>query len=409
MRRSFFIVTLVLAQALAVAAHAADQDAAPAPLSIADALDRTWTRTPARAALAQREAEADAQLRAAAGWAPGAPTLGLGHRSDRLTGRNGQQEWELELATPLWLPGQREARHAAVQARRAVLGSNLAWQRLELAGQVREAWWQLAGHADAVAAAARRLQSAQALQADVERRWRAGDLARIDVNGAQAEAQAVEAEWVEAQGEQRRALSAWRNLTGAALPAAFAEEAVAALPASLDAHPRLVAAQARVDAAQAQLRLAERSRRDAPELALRWVHERSSGADPYARSLGVQLRLPLSSGPSVAAEQAGVRAELAQARAEWQRLREQLEIDAQSARQDLEAIDTTLALARSRAALAADSLQLLQKSFALGQADLPSLLRVRSEAHAAQAVLARQVRARSAAISRLNQALGVLP
>ena len=68
-----------------------------------------------------------------------------------------------------------------------------------------------------------------------------------------------------------------------------------------------------------------------------------------------------------------------------------------------------LTLARQRALLSTDTLQLLQKSFSLGETDLPALLRARVDAFGADAELARQQLARSAAISRLNQALGAMP
>ena len=64
---------------------------------------------------------------------------------------------------------------------------------------------------------------------------------------------------------------------------------------------------------------------------------------------------------------------------------------------------------RARRALAADSLQLAEKSFALGEADLATLLRLRAGAYEAEAFLNRDTVAHAAAESRLKQALGVLP
>jgi cobalt-zinc-cadmium efflux system outer membrane protein len=51
----------------------------------------------------------------------------------------------------------------------------------------------------------------------------------------------------------------------------------------------------------------------------------------------------------------------------------------------------------------------MNKSFSLGESDLPTLLRARAAAFDAQAELRRLEVARHAADSRLRQALGVVP
>ncbi len=402
MHRSVFSI----AGALATALIAWPAGANPA---LAEALASAWARSAPARSLPHRQAQADAQARQAAGWTPGPPSVGLAHSNDRLSARSGRQEWEIEVATPLWLPGQRQAQQTQAQARQALQSAQAAGQRLELAGALRDAWWQLAASRDASALAARRLASAQALQADVERRWRVGELARTDANSAGADAKAVQAELVAAERESRQAAARWRALTGAAPPAALDEEAAAPVAAVPEADPRWAAAAAAVAAARAQLQLAERSARDAPELALRWVRERGGAAEPFASTLGVQLRLPLSSAPKGGAELAGLRAELAQAQVQLDLLSEQWPIEVDDARRDLDAAAQSQALAHGRALLAADSLQLLQKSFALGETDLPTLLRARADAFNAEAEQARQTLARAAANSRLHQAMGLLP
>jgi cobalt-zinc-cadmium efflux system outer membrane protein len=111
----------------------------------------------------------------------------------------------------------------------------------------------------------------------------------------------------------------------------------------------------------------------------------------------------------VASEGAEIGAELAEAEAQAQQLRQQLRLDLESSRQDLDIAKRKLVLADARSALATDTLQLLQRSFELGETDLATLLRARSAAFDAQAERERQRIARASAISQLNQALGVLP
>ncbi len=409
MNRFVLITGVALTLLCTAALSAAEPPAVTHTMTLADAVAQAWARTPAANALPHRQAAADAQARAADGWTPGPPSVGLSTLNDRLQARAGRQEWEIEVATPLWLPGQRDAQRALAQTNQQLLSARAVVRRLELAGQVREAWWQLATARASLALAQRRVASADALHADVERRLRAGELARTDANASGAEVQMARTESLDAQREERDALLAWRALVGVAAPAAVAEESMPPDRAATDTHPALVAAHATVDVALAQLRTADRSRREAPELALRWMRERGNGAEPYASALGVQLRIPLSSAPQVSAELSGVRAELAEAEAERQLLREQLRLDAESAHRGLESADKMLDLARTRAALTADTSALLQKSFALGETDLATLLRARADAFHADAALARQALARSAAVSRLHQSLGILP
>ena len=68
-----------------------------------------------------------------------------------------------------------------------------------------------------------------------------------------------------------------------------------------------------------------------------------------------------------------------------------------------------LTKAQARVALTDDTLRLTEKSYALGETDLGSLLRARAAALDAQANLSRQTTARAASISRLNQSMGVMP
>jgi cobalt-zinc-cadmium efflux system outer membrane protein len=411
MYRSLLIVGVTLTHLFSAALPASAAPAVPGSLpniALADAMAMAWARTAMAAALPHRQTAADAQARVAGAWTPGPPSIGLSTFNDRLQEGSGRQEWEVEVATPLWLPGQRDAQRTLSQARQALLSAKAAVQRLEVAGQVRRAWWHLATTRAALDVALRRVQDAQALQADVKHRWQAGDLARTDANAADAEMRVAQAEWLDAQQEDRRALAAWQALVGSAAPLAIVAERLPSEPAALDAHPALAAADAAIDAARAHLRVAERSRSDAPELAVRWVRERGNGAERYANALGVQLRIPLSSAPRSNAEMSGVRAELTEAEVERHLLREQLRLDAEQAGRDLEAAEQALVLARSRVALTAETSALLQKSFTLGEADLATLLRARAAAFLADAALARQAIEHSAAVSRILQSHGVL-
>lgn len=394
--------------------------------SLNQALDAAWQRHPQAAALSARQAEAQARTELAAGFSPAPASVSLGQKTDRLNSNAGMREWELELAAPLWLPGQRAARQTEAQRAAHELDARTAYLRWQLAGEVREAWWALAAARGALTLARQRLDTAEALAAAVQRRFAAGDLARVDANLAQGERLAAQGEVLDADKALRQAEQSYRNLTGAAAPATLPGEStestesptsprssVAAGPADdaalVPQHPHLQALRASSELAGSRVALVDASRREAPELALRWISERSEATRPHERSVGIKLTLPLSSSGRVSQESASARAELAQAETELSLASIRIEQDIANARAEFEATEHQLRMARERQTLAADSLMLAQRSFDLGESDLPALMRARADALDTSANLHRQQLMRELALSRLHQAQGVLP
>lgn len=377
--------------------------------SLAEAVESAWTRHPQAVATSAREEEALARAEVAAGFAPGPASLSLSGLNDRLNRNRGKQEWEVEMAVPLWVPGQQAAREAeAASALAQVLAQRHAI-RLQIAGEVRDAWWGVVAARSVRELAARRLATSRSLESDVLRRFRVGELSRIDANLARNERLSSEAELADAETALRQAEQASRNLTGLAVPTVWTVEKAVANRAAGDDHPQLRAAAAAAQLARARLKVAEENRREAPEFAVRVVRDRGGFAEPYAHTVGVKLTLPFSSSPRVRQDNAAARAELAQADAEMALAQRRQQLDTEKARLDLEAAERQLTMARQRRELTADNLTLAEKSFMLGESDLTSLLRVRTSAFEAEALLNRQEILRAASQSRLNQAMGVLP
>jgi cobalt-zinc-cadmium efflux system outer membrane protein len=404
---------LLCVAALLLGQSALAADAGKPAGGLASALAQAWRQHPQAAALDARDAEAQAARDIATGLTPEPGAISIGSRNDRWNRDRGQQEYEIELATPLWLPGQKAAREDAATSQIDEVAAKRIALRWELAGELREAWWALAAARNARALAARRVETARALESDVRRRFRAGDLSRIDGNLAQTEVLAAEAELIEAEANRLQAEQVLRRLTGASAPVEIGEEAptqLAVQPADAAAtHPLLAAATAASRSARARTTVAAESRRAAPELALRAVRERGDFAEPYANSIGVRLKIPFSSGALVRRDTAAAQAEASQADAEMLRARTRVELETERAQRALAAAGRQLAMAEERRALAADNLRLAEKAFTLGETDLSALLRIRAAAFDAEAFYDRLRVARAAAISRLNQALGALP
>lgn len=409
---------LVCTLALALNLPALASETGPLPARLADVVEQAWRLHPQAAGLDARDAEARAAQEVASGLTPEAASVAFGNLSDR-QGRNlGKQEREVEWAVALWLPGQKNARGAEADSRIAEAAARRAAVRLEVAGEVREAWWSLAAARSAQVLALRRLDSARALDRDVKKRFKAGELSRIDANLAQGEALAAEAEMIEAQAALLQAEQAFRLLAGSAAPAELGEEILANAMRGRDAqgdsalaelHPQLAALAAAARSARSRVRLAEETRRAAPELSFRVVRERGDFAEPYGNSVGFKLKIPFSSGAQVRRDSSAAEAEAEQAAAEMHRAEIRVPQEIERARRAVAATEKQLAMAQERRRLAVDNLHLAEKSFTLGEADLATLLRLRAAAIEAESIHDRQRLARAAAISRLNQALGVLP
>jgi len=377
--------------------------------TLANAVEQAWFRDPIAATLDARGAEASARADAASAATPGPAAASVGVLSDRMNRNDGAQKWEAEIGVPMWLPGQQAARQAHARSAIDEVETQRAARRLSLAGEVRARWWALAAARNAREQALRRAASAEALESDVLRRFATGELARTDANLARNERLAAESEAIDALTALLGAEARLRALTGSAAPAVLAAES--ALPANpaLDRHPRVLAAAATAEVARAALRMATRSTREAPTVAVRVERDRGAAAEPFASAIGLRVTIPFSAGPQLRQRTAEAIAAASRADAELAFARAEVAGEADRARAALEAADRQLDAARRRRELTADNLQLIEKAFALGEADLTTLLRVRAAALDAEALDLRQHTARDEARSQLRQALGVLP
>lgn len=379
--------------------------------ALAQALAAAWERSPQAASVSALAEEARAQGELAAALTPGSAAVSLAHRNDALGSGRGRREWEVELAAPLWLPGQQAARQTEARAAQARVAADAQAGRLELAGELRTAWWNLALARAQRDLAWQRASTARALEQDVARRTQAGDLARVDANLARNERLAAETEHLAAVAEAARAEQLWQGLTGQPAPHELEPEVLpVVLPTSpRQAHPGIDALEAGARLAHARLRLAETTRREAPELALNLQRERGTASETYGHNLGLKLTWPLGSEARNRRDHAAARAEAWRSDAEAARQAQRLAQEEASARQMLDSAEQRIELSRERGRLMAENLGLAEKAFALGETDLATLLRVRAGEQDARAALVRQTIERNAAVSRLLQSLGVLP
>lgn len=373
--------------------------------TLREALEQAWAAQ--AEPLTARQAHYNAQLAVSQAWTPQAPTIGLSNRSDQFNDNLGRREWEVELAAPLWLPGQRAKALALAEAQRTAFTDSSSAQRLQLAGQLRESWWALRFAEQELATARRQLAVAQQLVKDVERRVAVGELARLDANQAGIRMQ-------RAKRQQSLALLAWQRAEqdfallarGAAVPD---QPEVLAAPVALEQHPLLHSLQALTRSAQASLEQASSASDTAPELALTYSSERDEQGAAYRDQIKLGIRIPFGTESRNQARISAANADWIEAQSRRQLARERIAAELAGAELELRQSREQRTLASAELTLVAQRSAWIDKGFQLGQFDLQEQLRSQQEQLDAEAQVQRAEHEFGRAISRFNQAAGVLP
>lgn len=390
-------------------------------LTLKQAFDAAWLRQPEAQSREVHQQAASARRQAADSWTPEPAALELSVKSDRLNQNQGSREIEAGVAIPLWLPGERSRTGALADAEGRATASRVVAAQLRTAASVREAYWLWQRARVEHDLARERLSNAQALAADVTKRVKAGDLARADLHQADGAVATAEAGVAEAASTQAGASHQLRTLTGTS-PAANAlaapdadavAEPVPAIPsdfASLDIrHPAVAELLARADVARRSTDLAGVQTRSNPELTLATTRARGLYGEPSQQSLTLGIRIPFGSDSRNRTKLASAQAEGIEAEVQLALERERLLSELDAARIRLESARIQVAAADKSSLLARESRGFFQKSFRMGETDLPTRSRIELEAVASERQAARARIDLAAAVSALRQVLGLLP
>jgi len=385
-------------------------------VSLKDVFETAWQRQPEAYALQSRRDAAQAQAKAASMLSPEPPSLEISQRSDRMTGNSGAREAEVGIAVPIWLPGQRTASADLAQAEISLVERKLLASQLRLASSVRDAWWGwLRARVDAELAS-EQLANAQRIAADVAKRTNAGDLAKSDQHQAEGAVAAAQAHAAQAQAASAAALAQVMALTGRTAQADLkVNAAVEPTPDSTPhtgaavGHPLLAELEDRITMAERTAQLISAQRRSNPELTVATTRGRGAFGERYGQTVLIGIRVPLGAGPRHDARLATAQAEAIEVQSQLVLEQARIQADKQGAAARLEAARTQLDAAQRRAQLANESRSFFDKSFRLGESDLPTRLRIEAEAAEAARQAARSRIDLASAISALRQSLGLLP
>ncbi|WP_406561332.1 TolC family protein [Acidovorax sp.] len=393
----------------ALAGSAALAQPPATPLTLTTLFDRAWAQQPEAQSAALRRESAQAARSGASSWTAEPAALELQAKTDRPGSNQGSREYEVGVALPLWLPGERARKAALGDAEIKAVDSRRLAAQLQLAATVREAWWALQRAQAELGLAQDRLQNAERLAADVARRFKAGDMSRADqsqADGAVAQAEAAVAEAMGARDAAQAALAVWGG--GAELADGAEPEAVpgAGLPAD---HPAVADWQDQAEVARRAADLAAVQTRANPELTVAATRGREQSGERYLQTFTVGVRVPLGGGDRARAREAAARADALDAEVRARVEQDRLAADVAAASARVKAAQAQREAMARHAALARDARGFVDKAFRLGEADWPTRLRVELDAVQAERQLARARIDAAAAVSTLRQALGLLP
>lgn len=413
-----FVLLVLTLSGLMLTAQAQGTPAAATShaVSLKDVFDTAWQRQPEAQAFQKRRDAVQAQAKAASMLSPEPPALEIGQRSDWMTGNKGAREIELGITLPIWLPGQRTASADLAQAELSWLERRLRAAQLRLAASVRHAWWGwMQARVDAELAN-EQLANAQGLAADVAKRTQAGDLAKSDQHQAEGAVATAQVHAAQAQAASAAALAHVMALTGRTAPAVVpvntaGEPTPAPTPSSSPSggHPLLVELEDRITVAERTAQLIGTQRRSNPELRVATSRERGAFGERYGQTVLVGIRMPLGAGSRHDARLATAQAEAIEIQSQLVLEQARIQADQQGAAARLAAARAQLDAVQRRARLANESRGFFDKSFRLGETDLPTRLRIEAEATEASQQAARSQIDLASALSAWRQSLGLLP
>jgi outer membrane protein TolC len=349
---------------------------------------------------------------------PGSPYFGGTQRNAVAGNLRNYNETEVEAGLPLWLPGQRDAMEMTVGAGAIEVEERIGLRRLEVAGLLRDAWWNAQRAAREASVARNRVATAREIGADMTRRVELGDAAQADALLAKNELLAAETELAQAEGAQKVARVNYQALTGGAPPDGTLETQKPA--GDIVDHPALRTPLAALRRAEAQLQLVETTPIDSPDVAVfgRQEYNRQYSTDlsqpitdqlTNATTVGVRLRIPLPTDGRQEPRRAEARAEMTRARADLEQAKRVVLAEIKAARANLAAAKRAAFIANRRLAVANEQFGLARKSFALGEIGGLDFYRIRQLQLDSQRAQAAAAVAVGAAVSRLNQAQGYAP
>ena len=382
--------------------------------------ESSWERQPDYKSYQYRVEAALAKQKIASSLLVSPASVEVAQKTDRANSNQGASETILGLGIPLWLWNERSSSINLADAEYKKLLSQYYLSQLRIAAEVRDAYWTYQRSKIESDLALRRYENARILAQDVEKRFKAGDLSRADLHQANGALASSEAFLVEAQANVINAEQRVRSLLGSEYlkKIQFGDIAknIEPLPkvpenlSGLDTGLPIVAALIdQLEVAKKAVDLAKSQTRASPQLQILTTKSREVYGVPHQQSFTVGLTIPFGSEARNTNRLASATAEMVDSEVRLSYERESALSNVESNVALVKSAQMKLGAADKRSNLANETRQFFEKSFRIGETDLPTRLRIELEAVDAnrQAAIAKINYAVS--VSNLRQALGLLP
>ena len=383
--------------------------ATSADLTLHDVVEKTYQRNPQLEVMQAQLKHVDALSKNTQSlWADDL-SFNVSHYNDLIMDSDGLQEWEVGMDLPLWLPGQKAARHKTVEQQRSAVNASEPALKLQLAGIVREVLWNIELSKNQMTVAEQEWDVVKQLEKDVKKRVELGDLAHSDLILAQQESLSKEAAWRKARQEYRHAQHRYDMITGlSVLPAGFEEMASDDLSINID-HPALKESHEKVTQSTAQRDQVMLEKRGNPSLFVGSRHERGTSDEDFVNAIGMSLNIPLGLTAHTTPKVMAAEVDLTENRSQMEILHRELNIAIQDASRELIATKEQYDFAQRQNELSKQNLAMLRKAFSLGESSLIELIRIQAQAFATERNMHQKKLEVGLQTARLNQAKGIIP
>lgn len=354
-----------------------------------------------------RQKTAAAQYASGGALFPNAPTATGSYINDNALGSaNNFITSQVEVSTPIWLPGEGTATQQAARAQTQAIGAEAEATHLSLALQVLDLATRAALANNERSVAARRLTAAQALATDAAHRFQTGEGPESDSLAADAEAATARVTLMDAEARLATAKAVLASVTGTdTVPSLAAHPVSTVAPAT---HPRIAAAMLAVQAAQAQAALTRTQNRDDPEIGVQGINEKQPGT-PWDTRFGVVVHFAFATEARNAPRRAAAEEQITQAEAELEQARRQVVADTRQADAILAAAQQAASVT-TRAATEQDRRRgMIERAWRVGEMPLIEVVRANAAAFDASLVQAKIRSALEAARLRVMLSQGILP
>lgn len=379
-------------------------------LSLTQLVEQTIEKYPDRLINEALQNQADAWQRRGDGWFAGSQALAVDYNSDKVANDRGSREISGQLEFTIWNWGQRSAAQNIAERSQQFAAKQSSAVRMEVAGLVRSALWDMALAESRVQIAQYYLDISRQLLDKVKRRVDLGDLARADLLLAESEHLHNQSLLNQAVAELMHSRKNYSTLTQSNHVPLNYKEIQSSISQIEPNHPLLDAVNTLVERKQANVEWAKTTDTiNQPKLHFGGRTTRDSRAMDDIQSASVGVVIPFGHSTYDAPEVAASYSELNQAKANREHMMRELEKKLHEAEHMLDVTRQELAIAVRMKEIAETHLNMTQISFTSGEINLLDLLKIQARSLEAIRNAKEQEVKLQRYIALYNQAVGVMP